>query len=108
MIDIVRDYAAIGVGSVQAASARAVGAGRAGAERVGALGVDARALGSRPEALTPGAALSRSREILGSLVGGDVDSLIGRLGLVKRSELNAVRQQMHRLERRLGEVRGER
>ena len=34
--------------------------------------------------------------------------MISRLGLVKASELNAVRHQLLRLERRLGEVRGER
>jgi hypothetical protein len=34
--------------------------------------------------------------------------MINRLGLVKKSELQAVRLQLHRLERRLGEVRGER
>jgi polyhydroxyalkanoate synthesis regulator phasin len=52
--------------------------------------------------------VTRGREAVTGLLGGDVDSLIGRLGLVKKSELHAVRQQIHRLERRVGEVRGER
>jgi hypothetical protein len=108
VIDIVRDYAAIGVGTVQATTTRAVNVGRAGVDGIVGLGhIDA---GLRPtrEALSPRSAIARGREAVSGVFGGDVDSLIGRLGLAKKSELHAVRQQIHRLERRLGEVRGER
>lgn len=109
MIDIVRDYAAIGVGTVQATTTRAVGVGRAGVDRLTGLGhVDTRLVPPSRESLSPRAAVTRGRDAVTGLLGGDVDSLIGRLGLVKKSELHAVRQQIHRLERRVGEVRGER
>ena len=108
VIDIVRDYAAIGVGTVQATTTRAVNVGRSSVEGLMELGhVDA---GLRPtrESLSPRSAMNRGRDAVSGVLGGDVDSLIGRLGLAKKSELHAVRQQIHRLERRLGEVRGER
>lgn len=108
MIDIVRDYAAIGVGTVQATTTRAVNVGRAGVD--GLIGLGHMEAGLRParEVLSPRVAVTRGRDAVSGVLGGDVDSLIGRLGLAKKSELHAVRQQIHRLERRLGEVRGER
>lgn len=108
MIDIVRDYAAIGVGTVQATTTRAVSVGRAGVD--GIIGIGHVDTGLRPtrESLSPRSAMNRGRDALSGVLSGDVDTLIGRLGLAKKSELHAVRQQIHRLERRLGEVRGER
>ena len=105
MIDIVRDYAAITVGTAQASTTRAVGAGQAAARRVASLGaVDPAVLRSRLAGLVPAAA--RAGEV--GPLGLDIDQLIRRLGLVQTSELTAVRHQLLRLERRLGEVRGER
>lgn len=107
MIDIVRDYASIGIGTAQATTARTVGTGRAGVARIGSLAqVDRAALGSALAGLVPAAAIGRARET--GALGIDVDQVISRLGLVKTSELNAVRHQLQRIERRLGEVRGER
>ncbi len=109
MIDMVRDYAAISVGTAQATTTRAVGVGRAGVDRLTSVGrSDTAALRGPMGSLSPRAAVDRGREAVSGVLGGDVDGVIGRLGLAKKSELHAVRQQIHRLERRLGEVRGER
>lgn len=110
MIDIVRDYAAIGMGTAQAATGRVVRVGRTAVDHVIELGsTQSAALGQqftdRPSA---GQVAERGRVLLAGIVNPDIDGLVTRLGLAKRSELNAVRQQMHRLERRLGEVRGDR
>ncbi len=110
MIDIVRDYAAIGMGTAQAATGRVVRLGRAGVDRAIAVGTAQSAtLGEQiSERPSLGEAAQRGRELLAGLVNPDVDGLIHRLGLAKGSELHAVRQQMHRLERRIGEARGDR
>ena len=110
MIDIVRDYASIGMGTAQATTSRVVGVGRAGVARVAAFGpLDPASLGRSLESrLTAREAVGRGRGAVGGLLGADVDGVVNRLGLAKKSELHAVRQQLQRLERRLGEVRGER
>lgn len=107
MIDIVRDYASIGVGTAQAVTTSAARAGRGAVGRV--VGVaDAGGVPGTSGGVSPREALDRSRGVMGGLLNPDVDAVITRLGLAKRSELNAVRQQMARLERRLGDVRGDR
>lgn len=106
MIDIVRDYASIGMGTTQAATSRVVGAGRSGVERIAGLAGHGPA--GWAEQVGPREALERGREVVGSVLHADLDGLVARLGLVKKSELNAVRMHVQRLERRLGEVRGER
>lgn len=108
MIDIVRDYSAIGMGTAQAATARVLGVGRGAVEGITSLAqVELPALRG-PLSEAPRAAAGHGRDVLRGVVAGDVDGVINRLGLVKKSELQAVRLQLHRLERRLGEVRGER
>jgi polyhydroxyalkanoate synthesis regulator phasin len=107
VIDIVRDYAAIGMGSAQAVTAEVAGAGRAGARRVSSL-VDLQAIGSAVANPDPRSVAARGREALTGLRGTDLDTVASRLGLAKKSEVHAVRQQIHRLERRLGEVRRDR
>jgi hypothetical protein len=108
VIDIMRDYSAIGMGTAQAATARVLGVGRGAVEGVAGLAqVELPALRG-PLAGVPRAAAEHGREAVRGVVGADVDGMINRLGLVKKSELQAVRLQLHRLERRLGEVRGER
>jgi hypothetical protein len=106
VIDIVKDYAAIGAGTAQATVSRAIGVGRAGAGQVAWLTQGD--FGASVATFDPRALVGHGQAWASGLVRSDLDELVGRLGLVKKSELNAVRQQLHRLERRLGEVRGER
>ncbi|HEX6888870.1 MAG TPA: hypothetical protein VF143_12260 [Candidatus Nanopelagicales bacterium] len=109
MIDIVRDYAAIGMGTAQAATTRVAGVGRDAVEAVvGLAQVDPASLPLPSVTVDPRAMASQGRDAVRGLLAGDVDGVINRLGLVKKSELHAVRAQLHRLERRLGDVRGER
>jgi polyhydroxyalkanoate synthesis regulator phasin len=109
VIDIVRDYAAIGMGTAQAATTRVAGVGR---EAIGAVvglaQVDTASLPMPNVQVDARAVASHGRDAVRGLLAGDVDGVINRLGLAKKSELNAVRVQLHRLERRLGDVRGER
>ena len=107
MIDIVRDYVSIGMGSAQAVTSEVAGVGRAGASHVAAhLGAAGRTLGGARE--EGQGVLARGRELLDEVRQVDLDALASRLGLAKKSEVHAVRQQIQRLERRLGEVRRER
>jgi polyhydroxyalkanoate synthesis regulator phasin len=109
VIDIVRDYAAIGMGTAQAATTRVAGVGRdAVGAVIGLAQVDPAALPLANVSVDPRGVASHGREAVRGLLAGDVDGVINRLGLVKKSELHAVRAQLHRLERRLGDVRGER
>jgi len=106
VIDIVRDYLAIGMGSAQGATAEVAGVGRAGVSRLSAL-VDL------PEprvslVADPRVLLGWGRDMFAGMRTTDLDALASRLGLAKKSEVHAVRQQLHRLERRLSEVRRER
>jgi hypothetical protein len=98
------------MGSAQATTSRIVGIGRSGVARVAALRpLEPATLGLTQESrMTAREAVERGRGAVGGLLGGDVDAVVNRLGLAKKSELHAVRQQLQRLERRLGEVRGER
>jgi hypothetical protein len=107
VIDIVRDYLALGMGSAQAVTEEVAGAGRAGATRV-ASALNLGPLPSLREGADLGDALERGRALLSSPGSVDLDAVASRLGLAKKSELNAVRQQIQRLERRLGEARRER
>jgi hypothetical protein len=107
VIDIVRDYLAIGMGSAQAVTAEVAGAGRAGVSRLSAL-VDLPEPSASLVAADPRVVLGRGRDALVGLRTTDLDALASRLGLAKKSEVHAVRQQLHRLERRLSEVRRER
>lgn len=103
------DYAAISTGSTQATASRVIGVGRSGAGRASRLvHMNAAALIAPLAALDPRAVVGQGRELASGLIPSDFDDLVSRLGLAKKSEVNAVRQQLHRLERRLGEVRGER
>lgn len=115
MIDIVRDYTAIGIGSTQATANRVVGAAHAGAEWVTTWGRPEPA-SDRPESASdhpephPG--------LIGSVVGApgaliahvqrQIDSIVERLGLVSEAEVRALRQQVQRLERHISDLRGDR
>jgi polyhydroxyalkanoate synthesis regulator phasin len=109
VIDIVRDYTAIGIGSTQATTSRVVGAAHAGAEWV----------------ITGGHPVERSRDdqephpsliesvvrVPGALfahVQRQIDGVVERLGLVSEAEVRALRQQVQRLERHISDLRGDR
>lgn len=103
MIDIVRDYTAIGVGTVQAATARLAGLGRDTATLVTG-GPEATA---SMRLLDPRTQLTLAGDVGRQLLAGDVEAVISRIGLVKKSELHAVRVQLQRLERRVADGRAE-
>ncbi|MGB7980509.1 MAG: hypothetical protein WCF36_06910 [Candidatus Nanopelagicales bacterium] len=94
MIDIFRDYTAIGMGSAQATTSRIVQTGRAGVDQV-------HALVSEQWADPPGAAVVRqvvrSHEALGARVHTEVED-----------EIRALREQVARLERMIAGLRGDR
>jgi polyhydroxyalkanoate synthesis regulator phasin len=108
VIDIVRDYTAIGIGSTQATTNRVVGAAHAGAEWV--------ITGGHPERASdhdePNSGLLRSVvRAPGALVAHvqrQIDGLVERLGLVSEAEVRALRQQVQRLERHISDLRGDR
>jgi polyhydroxyalkanoate synthesis regulator phasin len=103
VIDIVKDYTAIGLGSVQATATRFAGLGRDGVELVsGDAGSSLRTL------LDPRSRIACARDTVGSVLAGDVETVISKVGLAKRSELNAVRAQLQRIERILADTRGDR
>lgn len=109
MIDIARDYVSIGVGTAQATTAQAINLGRAGAAQVRALGsLDRESLRGPLDSLAARLSDPDSLPGVGGLLATDVDQLIGRLGLARKSDLNHLLHHVQRLERRLGEVRGER
>jgi hypothetical protein len=107
VIDIVRDYLAIGMGSAQAVTTEVAGAGRAGVTRLSAI-VELPDPGLSLAVADPRTVLGWGRAAVGGLRSTDLDALASRLGLAKKSEVHAVRQQLHRLERRLSDVRRER
>lgn len=106
MIDIVKDYTAISLGTAQAATARIAGLGRDTAEFVS--GRRAADPGGQPLGVfSPRVQVGRARDVARSLLAGDLDGVINTIGLAKRSDLHAVRLQLQRLERRVAEPRGE-
>ena len=103
MIDMVRDYTAIGVGTLQATTARVAGIGRGTAGLM--TGAAEQPVSLR--LLDPRVQLGIAGDVGRQLLRGDVEAVVSRIGLVKRSELHAVRMQLHRLERRVADVRGD-
>jgi hypothetical protein len=108
MIDIVRDYTAIGMGGAQAATNRVLGAAQASAHRVRSWGYPG-GTGDHPDAppslvgwvaRAPGALVAHAR--------GEIDCLVERLGLVSETEVRTLRQQVQRLERHISDLRGDR
>lgn len=107
MIDMVRDYTAISLGTAQAASARVAAAGRDAIGVVtGLRSVDLSP--PQPPVFDPRTQLAVGREVARGVLSGDLDAVISRIGLAKKSELNAVLAQLQRLERRLGDGRTDR
>lgn len=106
MIDIVRDYAAIGMGSTQATTNRVLGAAHSSAQWVTTWGHPERA-GDRSSTSLIGAVTSAPRA-LAAHVQAEVDRTVERLGLVTEAEVRALRQQVQRLERHISDLRGDR
>jgi len=108
VIDIVRDYTAIGIGSTQATANRVVGAAHASAQWVTTWGNPEQA-NDHPEP---------QRGLVGSVVRApgaliahvqrQIDGMVERLGLVSEAEVRALRQQVQRLERHISDLRGDR
>jgi polyhydroxyalkanoate synthesis regulator phasin len=108
VIDIVRDYTAIGIGSTQATANRVVGTVHAGVDRVGTWG--------HPEQASD--PTETHRGLVGSVVHApgalvvhvqrQIDGMVERLGLVSEAEVRALRQQVQRLERHISDLRGDR
>jgi polyhydroxyalkanoate synthesis regulator phasin len=108
VIDIVRDYTAIGIGSTQATANRVVGAAHASAQWVTTWGEPGQAT-DHPEpqrglvgtvVQAPGALIAHVQR--------QIDSMVERLGLVSEAEVRALRQQVQRLERHISDLRGDR
>ncbi len=108
MLDIVRDYTAIAVGNAQAGTARVLEAGVGTAERIASVGSRVGVLDEPGQLLDPRASVERVRRAAGFVRQADRDKVIHHLGLVKRSELHAVRMQLQRVERLLSDARGDR
>jgi polyhydroxyalkanoate synthesis regulator phasin len=108
VIDIVRDYTAIGIGSTQATANRVVGAAHSGAEWVTTWGRPDQASDhpeSHPSLIesvvrAPGALIAHLQR--------QIDGVVERLGLVSEAEVRALRQQVQRLERHISDLRGDR
>jgi polyhydroxyalkanoate synthesis regulator phasin len=108
MIDIVRDYTAIGVGSAQATTNRVLGSAHAGAQWLSAWGHPEQAGGHpepRPSLI---GSVARAPRSLAAHVQGDIDCVVERLGLVSEAEVRALRHQVQRLERHINDLRGDR
>jgi hypothetical protein len=54
------------------------------------------------------AAVAQAPRNLVTHVHGEVDRLVERLGLVSEAEIRSLRQQVQRLERHIGDIRGDR
>lgn len=109
MIDMARDYVAIAAGTTQASTARATGVTRSGIRRVRHLRTPVPGVGDVAEqGRDLRQAAERSRVMIAALLASELDRVIGRIGLVPVSELQALRQRVQRIERGLDEVRDER
>ena len=108
MIDIVRDYTAISRGSAQAVRARVADVVLAGTRRIIGWGQPSGAglpHHDEPSVLAGLAAVPRA---LAATVQAECDRTVERLGLVRAAELGALRSQVEWIERRVGELRGDR
>ena len=108
MIDIIRDYTAIGMGSAQATTTKVMGAAQVGVLWVTTWGHPESAR-EHPEAeIDLLGAVVRAPRALATHVQGECDRMVERLGLVSESEVRALRTQVQRLERHIGDLRGDR
>lgn len=109
MIDIARDYAAIAMGTSQATTARV--ASTAHSAILGAAWTirPTVAAEDRPSGgLGVGRAVARVRGLAGDVLHAQADRVAGLLGLVSESEVTVLQQRIHRLERRIADLRSDR
>lgn len=106
VIDIIRDYTAIGLGTAQATTDRVVGAGRDGLSRVSGWGpTDDAPEASGAELL---GTITRMPTVMVNRAHGELGRAVEWLGLASNAEVRALRQHVAGLERRVGDLRGER
>ena len=103
MIDIIRDYAAIGMGTAQATSNRVVGVSRAGVGH--ALAWTSSTLADVSQ--DPVGTVTQGPAVLVSRVHSELDRAVGRVGYVSGEEVRALRLQVQKMERRIAELRGD-
>ncbi len=108
MIDIVRDYTAIGMGSAQATTNRVLGAAHAGAAWVSTWGHPDQADDRTESHAGFIGSVVRAPRSLAAHLQAEIDRAVERLGLVSEAEVRALRQQVQRLERRIADLRGDR
>jgi len=108
VIDIVRDYTAIGVGSAQATTAKVVGAAQSGALWVTTWGHPEAPADDPDNRPTLVGSVARAPRALSAHVQGEIERVVERLGLVSEAEVRALRHQVQRLERHIGDLRGDR
>jgi polyhydroxyalkanoate synthesis regulator phasin len=108
VIDIVRDYTAIGMGSAQATTNRVLGAAHSSAQWMRTWGHGEQA--GKPAESHVGlvGSVVRAPKALVSRAQAEVDCVVERLGLVSEAEVRALRQQVQRLERHISDLRGDR
>ena len=103
MIDIIRDYAAIGMGTAQATSNRIVGVSRAGVGH--ALAWSSSTLAEVQQ--DPIGTVTQGPTALAARVHSELDRAVGRVGYVSGEEVRALRLQVQKMERRIAEMRGD-
>ena len=107
VIDIIRDYTAIGLGTAQATTDRVVGAGRDGLSHMSGWGLTD---DDAPEA--SGAdflgTITRVPNVMVNRAHGELGRAVEWLGLASTAEVRALRAHVAGLERRVSDLRGER
>lgn len=103
MIDIVRDYSAIGLGAAQATCNRVVRVGRDGAGQV----LDWTSATVAQAQDDPFRAATNGPSALASLLHAELHRAVGRVGYVSGEEVRALRLQVQKMERRIAELRGD-
>lgn len=106
MIDIVRDYTSIGIGSAQATTNRVLGVAHSSAQWVITWGHPERA-GDSSDASLIGSVI-RAPWVILAHVQAEIDRAVERVGLVSEAEVRALRHQVQRLERHIADLRGDR
>jgi hypothetical protein len=108
VIDIVRDYTAIGLGSAQATTTNVVGAAHSGARWVTSWGQAAPVGDDTDSRSSLLGTVVHAPHALSTHIQGEIDRAVERLGLVREAEVRALRHQVQRLERHIGDLRGDR